>query len=191
MKIQTSILVLIISIVLFGCNFSSSVKHSVSDGIKDVKFEMKRDISDAMSQFELTYKNTSKQSKDSIFIAKLNELYNSIKNTSEYIDSLRAETIGYNDMDVNNIDYSERIYINLGTADSLFKKVKSSYSLAIEIAKADTTKSRLKAVQVNFNEKTKTTYFELGTPLMVNMILFGIESELIKDGTRCLIGYKN
>ena len=63
-------------------------------------------------------------------------------------------------------------------------------TFAIDVALADTTKSRLKTAQDTYTTETKKQFFELNGPLGVNMILYGIESELIKDGTRSLYGYK-
>ena len=187
---QTLIFILTVSTALFGCNIDSRVKQSVGDSIKDTKIDMNWDIANAKSSFMESCKRASGKSKDSMLKTKINDLYFSITKTSEYIDSLRSEMNGYNDMDLNNSDFSERVFLNLGIGDSVFNKVKLSYSLAIDIAISDTTKSRLKSVRGNFTEKTKTMLFEIGTPLMVNMVLYGIESELIKDGIRSLYGYE-
>jgi hypothetical protein len=86
-------------------------------------------------------------------------------------------------MDTRNIELVKDLFLNYGLGDSVFNKVKQSYSLASEIASADTTKLRLMEVRETFSEEMKKHFFGLNNPLGVNMILYGVELELIKDGT--------
>jgi hypothetical protein len=93
-------------------------------------------------------------------------------------------------MDTKNIELVKQMFLNNGIGDMVFKRVKQSYSITIAIAFADTTKTRLRKVQETFSEETKKQFFGLNSPLGVAMILYGIESELIKDGSRCLAGHR-
>jgi hypothetical protein len=185
---QTPI-ILTILISLFGCDFSKQVKERVDNEVKDAKVEMESDISLAKSDLEKSYNQMLQQSNDSGLSIKVTYFYSSIIKTSRYIDSLRAEMNKLDEMDTKNIDLIKDMFINNGLGDSVFNQVRQSYSLAVDIATADTTKSRLKNVRETYSEETKKQFFELNNPLGVNMILYGIESELIKDGTRSLSGH--
>lgn len=151
---------------------------------------MQSDVSDAKIAFRDTYQNALQVSSDSAVIGKIKNLYTFIDETTKYIDSLKSEMNKLDDKDLKNTDLIKKIFLNDGVGDSVFNKVKLSYSFAIEIALADTTKSRLKKAQDIYTTETKKQFFELNGPLGVNMILYGIESELIKNGTKSLYGYK-
>jgi len=56
----------------------------------------------------------------------------------------------------------------------------------IEVARADTTKSRLRKAQETYTVETKTQFFQMIGPLGVNMIPYGIEAELLRDGARTI-----
>jgi hypothetical protein len=51
-------------------------------------------------------------------------------------------------------------------------------------------KTRLINARNIYSTETKNQLFGLNSPGGVNMILYGIESELIKDGTKSLNAYK-
>src|SRR5690606_5209172 len=144
---------------------------------------MDSDISLSKSDLEKSYNQILQQSDDSILSIKVTGFYSSIIKTSRYIDSLRTEMDKLDDMDKSNVELINIMFINNGLGDSVFNQVKQSYSLAIDIALTDTAKSRLQKVKATFSEKTKKQFFGLNGPLGVNMILYGIASELIKDGT--------
>jgi len=157
--------------------------------VKDAKLEMDADISNAKSDFEKSFNQTLKQSKDSILTAKVSDLYSSITMTSLYIDSLRKAMDKLDDMDIKNIELIKQMFLYNGIGDSVFTKVKHSYSLTIDIAVTDSTKTRLKKATETYSDETQKQFFQQNGPLGVNMILYGIESELIKDGARCLSGH--
>jgi len=163
--------------------------NRVDNAVKDAKIEMEADISLAKSDFGDSYIQMSQQSKDSLLLIKVTATYSSILKTSSYIDSLRNEMNKLDDMDIKNGELIHDMFIKNGLGDSIFNQVRDSYSLAVDIALVDTTKSRLKIVRETYSEETKKQFFELNSPLGVIMILYGIESELIKDGTRSLYGY--
>lgn len=186
---RQTLIILTILTTLIGCNFSEQVKNKVDSGVKDAKLEMDEDISNAKSDFEKSFNQTLKQSKDSILTTKVVDLYSRVTKTSLYIDSLRKVMDKLDDMDTKNIELIKQMFIYDGIGDSVFAKVKHSYSLTIDIAVADTTKTRLKNVTETYSDETQKQFFQQNSPLGVNMILYGIESELIKDGTRCLAGH--
>jgi hypothetical protein len=186
---RQTLIILTILISVFGCDFSKQLKERVDDGVKDAKAEMESDISLGKSDLGKSYNQMLQRSDDSLLLIKVTAFYSSIIKTSKYIDSLRAEMNKLDDMDTRNVKFVKDMFINNGLGDSVFNQVRQSYSLAIDIAPADTTKSRLKNVKETYSEETKKQFFELNSPLGVNMILYGIESELIKDGTRSLSGH--
>ncbi|GAA0879034.1 hypothetical protein GCM10009119_20020 [Algoriphagus jejuensis] len=186
---RQTLIILTILTTLIGCNFSEQVKNKVDSDVKEAKLEMDADISNAKSDFEKSFNQTLKQSKDSILTAKVVDLYSRVTKTSLYIDSLRKAMDKLDDMDTKNIELIKQMFLYDGIGDSVFAKVKKSYSLTIDIAVADTTKTRLKNVTETYSDETQKLFFQQNSPLGVNMILYGIESELIKDGTRCLAGH--
>jgi len=183
------LIILICLTTLFGCDFSNQVKENVDKGVEDTKVEMESDISLAKSNLENSYNEILQLSNDSALSNKVTKFYSIINGTSKYIDSLRVEMNKLDDMDTKNIELIKDMFINNGLGDSVFNQVRQSYTLAIDIAPADTTKSRLKNVRETYSQETMKQFFELNSPLGVNLILYGIESELIKDGTRSLSGH--
>ena len=129
------------------------------------------------------------QKNDSVFSVKVAELHSDLTKTAKYIDSLRIELDKLDDMDTKNIDLIRQMFITDGIGDTIFNKVKHSYSLTIQMALTDKLRSRLKKVQDTYTGETRNQLFGLNGPLGVNMILSGIESELIKDGTSILKDY--
>ena len=184
-----TLIILTAFMTLFGCNFSEHVKQRVDNGVKDAKVQMNSEISQAKSDFAESYRQVFSQAQDSVFSIKVSDLNSSITKTSYYIDSLRAEMDKLDNMDTKNVELVRQIFLHNGIGDRVFSKLKESYSITIDIAAADTTKRRLRKVLESFSEETKKQFFELNSPLGVTMILYGIESELIRDGSRCLAGH--
>ncbi|MCD9014396.1 hypothetical protein [Parachryseolinea silvisoli] len=186
---RQTLIILTILISLFGCDFRKEVKERIDNGVKDVKSKMEYDISLAKSDLAKSYNQMLQESSDSVLSMKATAVYLSLVKTSTYIDSLRGEMNKLDDMDIRNVELVKNMFINNGLGDSLFNQVRKSYSLAVDIAPADTLKSRLKNVRETYSEETKKQFFGSNGPLGVNMVLYGIESELIKDGSRSLSGY--
>lgn len=186
---RQTLIILTILISLFGCDFRKEVRERIDNGVKDVKSKMEYDISLAKSDLAKSYNQMLQESSDSVLSMKATAVYLSLVKTSTYIDSLRGEMNKLDDMDIRNVELVKNMFINNGLGDSLFNQVRKSYSLAVDIAPADTLKSRLKNVRETYSEETKKQFFESNGPLGVNMVLYGIESELIKDGSRSLSGY--
>lgn len=178
------LIILTISTTLFACNFSKQIKDKADNDIKSVKVAMDSDMSNAKTEFSKLYNQALQQPRDSVFSTNANDLYWSITNTLEYIDSLRIEMDKLDYMNVKNMEVIQRMFLYKGIGDSVFNKIKYSYSLAAQIALADSSKSRLIKVREGFTRDKKILLFEVQTPLGVNMILHGIEMDLIKDGSK-------
>ncbi len=187
---RRTLIILSVLTALFGCDFSNQVKETVDNDIKDAKVAMGLDISKAKSDFTESYHQALREIKDSNFLEKVTDLYSNITKTSNYIDSLRVEMDKLNNLDTRNVEVVTDMFLHRGTGEMVFTKVKQSYSIAIEVAFPDTTKIRLRKVHETFSEEAKQDLFGLSSPLGVNMILYGIESELIKDGFWCLAGHR-
>lgn len=186
---RLTIISLTLLTTLLSCDFSGQVKDSVDKKVSYARIEMSNDLNNTKSGFEDTYRQVSVQSNDIIFLTKIANFYSSLTMTSKYIDSLRAEMDKLDNMDTKNVELIKEKFLFEGVADSVFNKMRQSYSLAIDIAVAETTKLRLKKVLETYNEEMKKQLFGLSSPLGVNMILYGIQSELIKDGTSSLSGH--
>ncbi|MFN0202574.1 MAG: hypothetical protein ACKVTZ_13705 [Bacteroidia bacterium] len=187
--IRQSLIILTFLTSFFGCNFSDQVKERVNNGVKDAKVEMEADISLAKSDFKKSYRQTLQLSNDTVLSIKLTDFYSNLTKTSIYIDSLRIEISKLDNMDTKNVELMNFMFMNNGLGDRVFNQVRQSYSLAIDIAIADSTKTRLRTVRETYSAESKKQFFELNSPLGVNLILCGIESELIKNGTRSLAGH--
>ncbi len=182
-----AIIAIIILITFVSCdNIIRKANEQVENSIKTSKIAMDSDVVAAKQTFEVTFEEAFKTSTDSTVSKKMIDLYTKIRETSNYIDSLKFEMNKLDCKDLQSSEVVKKIFINDGIGDSVINKVKLSYSRAIEIASADTTKSRLKKVQDIYTAETKKQFFEMTGPLGVNMILYGIQSELIKDGTKSL-----
>ena len=168
---------------------SKNIQETVDNAAKYAQAEMTADITNSKVAFEDTYKKALQGSTDSSLTKRLTKLYLTTNETSKYIDSLQTEMRKLDNKDVKNNDLIRKIFLSDGIGDKVFDKVKFSYNCAIDIALADTTKARLKTAQDIYTSETKKQFFELNSPGGVNMILYGIESELIKDGTKSLYGY--
>ncbi|MEX6690164.1 hypothetical protein QTN47_21825 [Danxiaibacter flavus] len=180
------LIVLAISTTLFACDFSKQLKVKADNDIKTVKVAMDSDMSNAKTEFSKLYKQAVQQSKDSVFSTNAGDLYSSITKTSAYIDSLRIEMDNLDYMDPKNMELVQRMFLYKGIGDSVFNKIIRSYSLATQVALADSSKSRLIKVQEGFTRDKKILFFEVQTPLGVNMLLYGIELDLIRDGSSSL-----
>lgn len=191
-KMKRHIIFILTTVTTFtSCdNMIQKVNQQVENSIKTSKMVMDSDVVSAKETFSETYEKVLQSTTDSSVSRKIVDLYSKINGTSNYIDSLKLEMNKLDDKDLQSSTLVKKIFLNDGIGDSVFNKVKLSYTQAIDIALTDTAKSRLKKVQDIYTTETKKQFFEMNGPLGANMILYGIQSELIKDGTRSLYGYK-
>jgi len=191
MTTKFHILIYFFGLTLISCgDIDKNIEESVSNASNNAQAEMTADIVNSKKLFEDTYKNALIGSTDSAVVKKITKLHLTINETSKYIDSLQIEIRKLDNKDVKNSDLIKKIFLIDGIGDVIFNKVRFSYNCAMDIALADTTKARLKTVQDMYSSETKKQFFDLNSPDGVNMILYGIESELIKDGTKCLVAFK-
>jgi len=167
-----------------------NIEDNVNNMAKDTQAEMTADLINSKAAFADTYKKVLQVSTDSTINKKLTTLYLTINETSEYIDSLQNEISKLDNKDLNNNELIKKIFLTDGIGDKVFTKVKSSYNYVIDITLADTMKTRLINARDIYSTETKNQLFGLNSPGGVNAILYGIESELIKDGTKSLNAYK-
>ncbi len=185
-----TLIIFIILITLIGCdNMVRNANEQVENSIKTSKMAMDLDVVSAKKTFAEMYDKALQNKPDSIVSEKITDLYLKINQTSQYIDSLQFEINKLDDKDLQSSTLIKKIFLNNQIGDSIFNKVRLAYGKAIEISIINTTKSRLKKVQDTYNAETKKQFFEMNGPLGVSMILYGIESELIKDGTKSLSEY--
>jgi hypothetical protein len=166
-----------------------NANEQVENSIKTSKMTMDSDVVSAKKTFAETYDNALQNKPDSTVSQKIIDLYVNINETSHYIDSLQFEINKLDDKDLQSSALIKKMFLNDQIGDTVFNKVKLAYSKAIDISKIDSTKSRLKKVQDTYTTETKNQFFKMNGPLGVSMILYGIQSELIKDGTKCLSEY--
>jgi hypothetical protein len=191
MTTKFHILLYFFGLTLISCgDIDKNIEESLNNASNDTQAEMTADIINSKKLFEDTYKNALTGSTDSAAVKKITKLHLTINETSKYIDSLQIEIRKLDNKDVKNSDLIKKIFLIDGIGDIIFNKVKFSYNCAMDIALEDTTKARLKTVQDIYSSETKKQFFDLNSPDGVNMILYGIESELIKDGTKCLVAFK-
>lgn len=169
---------------------SKNIEETIEASSKYAQAEMTKDVVNSKIVFADTYEKVLKGSTDTIIKKRLTTLYLTINETSKYIDSLRSEMSKLDDKDLNNVQLIRKMFLTDGIGDRVFNKIKLSYNCAIEVALTDTAKIRLKKAQEVYSPETKKQFFELSSPGGVDMILYGIQSELIKDGTKSLNGYK-
>lgn len=188
---RQKLILLIIATTYFCCdNFNNKVNEHIDSSIQEAKSEMGLEVSNSKAAFNETYQKIMRKFTDSVIIKKITTLYFQVNETSKYIDSLRTKLNQLDDKDMKNIDLLKRLFINEGLGDSVVKKVILVYAFAIDVALSDSTKSRLIKAKDTYTADTKGKFFAMNGPLGVNMILYGIETELINDGTRSLCGYE-
>ena len=189
MKLYIIILTVMATFISCG-NMIQKTNEQVENSIKTSKLVMDSDVVKEKEIFSKTYRIAFQSTTDTLVSQKITQLYSEIYITAIYIDSINSKVNKLDNKDMRNSKFIKEVFLNEGIGDSIFNKVKASYTNAINIALSDTAKSRLKKVQDTYTNETKKQFFEMNEPFGVSMILYGIESELIKDGTRSLYGYK-
>jgi hypothetical protein len=181
------LLILTIATTFISCDdMINKATEQVDHSIEMSKSEMNSDVTNAKEIFIETYEKALLRTKDSSAISKIKTLYSSIIETSKFIDSLKIIVNKLDEKDLTNNDLIKKMFLNDGMADSVFNKVKLSYNIAEEVAIPESTKATMQKARYAYTEETKRQFFEMNNPVGVNIILHGIESELIKDGTNSL-----
>ena len=184
---RTILIILTIATIFISCDdMINKANEQVDNSIEMSKSEMNSDVTNAKGIFRKTYEKDLLTTKDSIATSKIKRLYSSIIEASKFIDSLRIVVNRLDEKDLKNNDIIKKMFLNDGMADSVFNKVKLSYNIAEEVAINESIKATVHKARDVYTEETKRQFFEMNNPVGVNIILYGIESELIKDGTNSL-----
>jgi hypothetical protein len=196
-KMALRAVLLIFSITLTSCNFFSEkeIKERVDEGIQMSNEKMSSDIAKAEEEFNIQYKKALLNLADSIPVK---NLANTINQTRVFIDTLEIQmnNIAFRSITTDvETELIREMFSRNGAGDSLFYKLKSSFSLARDITssatdKADIQKSANEVLTGNDINKFKRQYFNLNSARGVHIILYGCEIELLNAGIKSLKGYK-
>ena len=180
-----TILSLAILTTQLSCNFNSQIKDKVETTEKDAKVAMDSELSSIKADFSKAYELLLLRQLDSTLSTKTKNIYKEINSTTKFIDSLRLEMNKLNNMETENVELVRSLFLENGIGDSIMEKLKDSYQLAINSTTSEADKLRLIKVQTTFSEETKKHAFQMNSPLGVSILLFGFESELLKDAMSC------
>jgi hypothetical protein len=187
----------IISISLFFLSCSITIKQAeqeaeaqISDEIQNLEGEMDRKKAD----FHQLYQKASANTSDTSVKRMLADLEATVSGTVKFLDSMRWEMNRMDIMDVNNFERVRILFLYKGPGDTLLNKLKSSSTLAINSARTITTKSAIKSVSDSLlleqdAMKWKAHYFEPTNSLAASMILYDLQTELLKMGKLSISDY--
>ena len=125
------------------------------------------------------------QEKDTTAKAKKQLTYNVIKETSNYLDSLRRYMNSLNTLDVSNMELVTREFGNKGLFDSVLAKTNKSYLAAKDLITANQRKLLIDSIVNDLNLKFRHETFEAWTPIAMSSVLFSIDSNLLSISTPC------
>ncbi|RYD81703.1 MAG: hypothetical protein EOP53_05715 [Sphingobacteriales bacterium] len=168
--VKKLLVILIFVLELYSCeNISNKIKNQVDNSLQDAEKELISDLGNSKDIYNKNYNSALQSSTDANYINKLKNLDSTVNTTSKYLDSLLALLKKYDDYDPNNISEVKRIFVTEGVGDSIFFKVKATYSYAEKIAISDSSKMSLRKVRETYNEETKKLYFLL-TGLIIQKV---------------------
>jgi hypothetical protein len=162
-------------------SFSEKINSDVENAVSTAKTEMVVDIKNLKRTFASRCDSATSVEKDSSRIETITRFEQTTNHALRYSDSLRHEMAGLRDDDFNNNNKIKSLFLDAGAGDSLFRMVRESYKLAIELSFADTTKRRLNENKEKYSSATMRQLFGLNSPSGTNMVLYGIQSELLTD----------
>ena len=191
--------IVIMSLCLFlivGCDsFTNYVNKKVDIKVKETKALMVADMEKSKTDFIEIYQNVVLNISDTLKGRKMQIFYSVFMETLNFIDSLKTEMNKLNESDLNNVEFIKETFLSKGVGDTLFNKLKLSYSLAMDIALTEPKKSEIKTSRDKIlnepnTDQRKNQYFSLNSPNGVSMILYGMECELLNSGKISFDGYK-
>ena len=181
-------------ILLFGCdNIDNRIQQEIDTGLLGANASMEKSYLEDKSLFIAAYQRVT--CKDDSTEKKIQYFYFMLMQTLSYTDSLKTRVSRLDNKDINSDEMVKEIFLTKFAADSLYKKLNHSYILAQEIALKESSKIEIKKTANNSLDTTdginkwKNQLFGLNTPLGVEMLLYGLEGELLKSGINCLDGY--
>lgn len=184
--IKYFILILAIITTFIACG---SVEDKIDDSVKQSQNQMINEILEASKAFAIVHEAAIKNSSDTSIIDKINKFYTHTVKTAKFIDSLQTEMGKLEEKDPKSIDLIQRVFLTEGFGDSLFKKVRLSYYFAEELASEDSIKFLISSIHDTYSDEAKDQLFTQNSPMGVSMLLYGIESELLKDAVKSLESY--
>ena len=190
-------LVLIGSLIFFSGCFNidpDKVTAYVGKQIENAKAEMNSEYAKGKVSFDKKCQAALQTTLDTLLRKELRCFQTAMNEALNYTDSLKTEMSKLKDDAAGSDVLIKRIFITEGKADSLFNKLRSAYRTAEQIARAKDLKIEVKKSGDNalgepdVNER-KNMFFAMNSPLGVQIILYGYQSELLKTGMDCLDGY--
>lgn len=188
------IIIIFLSALLFSCdNIDERINQTVDAGIKNTKAQMDKDVLNAKAIFKNKYDSIVSKAQEPQK-SEIQGAFLSITNSAEFIDNLRGEMDKLNETNTDDINLIRELFITKGQADSVFNKLNNSYTLAQKISRTESNKIAIKKISdnsLNFSNGVngwKNQFFQQNTPFGTEMILFGLETELLKAGCLGLDG---
>lgn len=181
-----------LTLLFCGCNFAEKKSNEfVEETVESTESNMNLDYQNSLDLYMLRYKQQLIKLKDTTIISEYVKFNNTFINCLNYVDSLRVEMGLLGKKNIENSELINDIFVKQGIADSLFYKIKLSYSLGESIVKLDFDKNEIRNARIKIlNEpntmQMKKQLFGLNNPLGVSMILYGYEVELFKMGNIAL-----
>lgn len=162
--------------------------NSVDFEHKKVDAKIDSDVSEAKIRFYQEYESAIHRSGESRK-QEINSIFLKINACLGFIDSLQVKMIELNNENPDNLEVIRKLFILEGLADTLYNNLKNSYGLAQKICLKQTNKTEINKIadnSLNFWNGVKgwkVQFFQQNTPFGVRMILFGLETELLKAGS--------
>ncbi|RYY29835.1 MAG: hypothetical protein EOO04_06390 [Chitinophagaceae bacterium] len=118
-------------------------------------------------------------------------LKHSITSTDFYLDSMRGEVRKLDIMDVRSVDKVTTTFLYRGVGDSIYYKLKRSFSLATAAVRNKQQRDAIVAASDSLigdlsSINWKNKYFGLTGSFGANAILYSFQTELFKIGTNAV-----
>lgn len=190
-------LIISISLFLLSCNIQQTereIKGQINDAIEDVEMDIEVELDKNKSDFQQHYQKALTNAIDTAERRQLAALETTVSGTSKYLDSMRQEMNSLDVTDVNNWEYVRIGFLYKGVGDTLLSRLNSTAALAINTARTPTTKAAIKSVSDSLlleqdPYKWKANKFESMNSLGASMILYDLQTELLKMGKLSISDY--
>jgi hypothetical protein len=135
------------------------------------------------------YETSLKRVSDTILAKKLTRYNSELINITNIIDSLRSTLKKLDDSDLKNVDTVRNIFVEDSTGIVLLKKIRLTYTLALEISKHNDLKNEIITSQSKFFDPSDIKemlrfHFGQATPQMAIWTLYGYEQEILEVGIK-------
>jgi hypothetical protein len=170
-----------ICLIAVGCG-NLQVNHE--NEIEKAKSDMDSKIISLTKNVDSCFVNNL-QEEDTSVKEKNQVTYDVIKETSNYLDSLRRYMNSLNTLDVSNMELVTREFGKKGLFDSVLNKTNKSYLAVKELMTSDQRKFKIDSIVNDLNTKFRHETFEAWTPIAMSSVLFSIDSNLLSISTTC------